>query len=196
MRQQPQWRSGADVFSRPPRVQERRDHGLEQARPGQLDNNWNPELRDDSERFRDSEEALTAAEELKNTRGTNSRVFFAYRLKIRDYVSVGFGAKVSSNQDQQTRSPKCGLPVLCWIGFVSLNLVRFGQAAPGWESTLTKDPPGNFPELRAIRTTYHFGWSGFTAGTGDIHFTKTADKPFQLDATGRTMGLRRALWRC
>ena len=122
-------------------------------------------------------------------------MFFAYRLKIRDYVSVGFGAKVSSNQDQQTRSPKCGLPALWWIVFVSLTLVRLGQAAPSWESTLTKDPPGNFPELRAVRTTYHFGWSGFTAGTGDIHFTKTADKRFQLEATGRTIGLVRALWR-
>src|SRR5439155_1362544 len=122
-------------------------------------------------------------------------VFFAYRLKIRDYVSVGFGAKVSSNQDQQTRSPKCGLPALWWIVFVSLTLVRVGQAAPSWESTLTKDPPGSFPELRPVRTTYHFGWSGFTAGTGDIRFTKTADKRFQLEATGRTIGLVRALWR-
>ena len=67
--------------------------------------------------------------------------------------------------------------------------------APAWESTLTKDPPGNFPEPRPVRTTYHFGWSGFTAGTGDIHFSKTADKRFQLEATGRTIGLVRALWK-
>ena len=69
------------------------------------------------------------------------------------------------------------------------------SGAPAWESTLTKDPPGNFPELRPVRTTYHFGWSGFTAGTGDIHFSKTADKRFQLEAAGRTIGLVRALWR-
>jgi Protein of unknown function (DUF3108) len=69
------------------------------------------------------------------------------------------------------------------------------SGAPAWESTLTKDPPGNFPELRPVRTTYHFGWSGFTAGTGDIHFSKTADKLFQLEAAGRTIGLVRALWR-
>ena len=67
--------------------------------------------------------------------------------------------------------------------------------APAWESTLTKDPPGNFPEPRPVRTTYHFGWSGFTAGTGDIHFSKTADKRFQLEANGRTIGLVRALWK-
>jgi hypothetical protein len=67
--------------------------------------------------------------------------------------------------------------------------------APAWESTLTKDPPGNFPEPRPVHTTYHFGWSGFTAATGDIHFSKTADKRFQLEATGRTIGLVRALWK-
>src|SRR5205807_10356872 len=53
----------------------------------------------------------------------------------------------------------------------------------------------NFPEPRPVHTTYHFGWSGFTAGTGDIHFTKTADKRFQLEATARTIGLVRALWK-
>lgn len=67
--------------------------------------------------------------------------------------------------------------------------------APVWESTLTKDPPGNFPELRPAHTTYHFGWSGFTAGTGDIHFSKTTDKHFELEASGRTIGLVRALWK-
>ena len=69
------------------------------------------------------------------------------------------------------------------------------SGAPAWESTLTKVPPGNFPELRTIHTIYHFGWSGFTAGTGDMHFSKTADNRFQLEATGRTIGLVRALWK-
>jgi hypothetical protein len=72
---------------------------------------------------------------------------------------------------------------------------RMALAAPSWETTLTKDPPGNFPELRPVRTTYHFGWSGFTAGTGDIRFSKVADKRFQLEATGGTTGLVRALWK-
>jgi len=67
--------------------------------------------------------------------------------------------------------------------------------APAWQSTLTKDPPGNFPELRPAHTIYHFGWSGFTAGTGDMHFSKTADKQFQLEASGRSIGLARALWK-
>jgi hypothetical protein len=68
-------------------------------------------------------------------------------------------------------------------------------AAPNWEASVTKDPPGNFPELRSVRTTYHFGWSGFTAGTGDIHFSKTGGMRFQLEANGGTTGLVRALWK-
>jgi hypothetical protein len=81
------------------------------------------------------------------------------------------------------------------IALLPLALVGIGQAAPGWESTVTKDPPGNFPELRPVRTTYHFGWSGFTAGVGEMHFTRTGDKRFQLEATGRTIGLVRAWWK-
>ena len=76
-----------------------------------------------------------------------------------------------------------------------LALCRSASAAPNWQSNLTKDPPGDFPEPRPVRTVYHFGWSGFTAGKGDIHFSKTGGKSFQLEATGGTTGLVRALWK-
>jgi len=33
-----------------------------------------------------------------------------------------------------------------------------------WQSTVSKEPPGNFPELRPLRATYRFGWSGFYGG--------------------------------
>jgi len=102
---------------------------------------------------------------------------------------------VSSNQDKQAPWRKWRPPSIWRIVFVSFALFRIGQAAPSWESTLTKDPPGDFPEPRPARTTYHFGWSGFTAGVGDTHFTKTDDKRFQLEAAGRTIGLVRALWK-
>lgn len=82
---------------------------------------------------------------------------------------------------------------LITAGFV-FESIRAAAAGPAWESTLTKDPPGNFPELRPLLTTYHFGWSGITAGTGEIHFT-TLDKRFQLEAAGKTIGFVRALWR-
>jgi hypothetical protein len=61
--------------------------------------------------------------------------------------------------------------------------------------SLTKDPPGDFPELRPLRANYVFGWSGITAATAEVHFTKPGEDRFQLEATGRTVGLVRALWR-
>jgi hypothetical protein len=86
--------------------------------------------------------------------------------------------------------------LLLLAGFI---VICFGPgaelcAAPSWEATVTKDPPGNFPELRPVKTTYHFGWSGFTAGTGDMQFSK-AGRRFQLEANGGTTGLVRALWK-
>lgn len=81
--------------------------------------------------------------------------------------------------------------------FVTILLFAFRSAllaAPEWEATLTKDPPGNFPPLRSVRTTYQLGWSGITAGTGDLHFSK-AEKHFQFEAAGKTIGFVRALWR-
>ena len=67
--------------------------------------------------------------------------------------------------------------------------------AANWEATLTRDPPGNFPELRPLHASYRFGWSGFTAATGDVHFTKPSPNRFELDGTGRTIGFVRALWK-
>jgi hypothetical protein len=80
------------------------------------------------------------------------------------------------------------------IVFLLLHTFSFGSAA-NWQSTLTKDPPGNFPELRPLRATYRFGWSGLTAATGEVHFTKPSQDRLQLDGTGRTIGFVRALWK-
>jgi len=122
-------------------------------------------------------------------------VFFAYSLRFRDYVSVEFGASVNSNEYGRSRSGRWRTLSVCLTALLPLALAGIGQASPSWESTLTKDPSGNFPELRPLRATYNFGWSGFTAGVGDMHFTKTGDKRFQLEATGRTIGLVRAWWK-
>jgi hypothetical protein len=67
--------------------------------------------------------------------------------------------------------------------------------AENWQATLSKEPVGNFPELRSLRASYRFGWSGFTAATGDVHFTKPSENKLQLDGTGRTIGFVRALWK-
>jgi len=70
-----------------------------------------------------------------------------------------------------------------------------GSLAQNWEATLSKEPAGNFPELRPLRASYRFGWSGLTAATGDVHFTKPSEDKLQLDGIGRTIGLVRALWK-
>ena len=70
-----------------------------------------------------------------------------------------------------------------------------GSFAADWQATLSKEPVGNFPELRPLRASYRFGWSGVTAATGEIHFTKPSNDKFQLEGTGRTIGFVRALWK-
>jgi Protein of unknown function (DUF3108) len=67
--------------------------------------------------------------------------------------------------------------------------------AQNWQATLSKEPPGNFPEPRPLRASYRFGWSGVTAATGDVHFTKPSENKLQLEGTGRTIGFVRALWK-
>ena len=79
--------------------------------------------------------------------------------------------------------------IFVFLAFCSSSL------AENWQSTLSKDPAGNFPELRPLRASYRFGWSGLTAATGDVHFTKPSENKFQLNGTGRTVGLVRALWK-
>jgi hypothetical protein len=70
-----------------------------------------------------------------------------------------------------------------------------GLLAANWQATLSKEPAGNFPELRPLHASYRFGWSGLTAATGEVHFTKPSNDRFQLQGTGRTTGLVRALWK-
>ena len=85
--------------------------------------------------------------------------------------------------------PRIVPAIFAFLAFCSSSL------GENWEGTLSKDPVGNFPELRPLRASYRFGWSGLTAATGDVHFTKPSEDKFQLDGTGRTIGLVRALWK-
>jgi hypothetical protein len=85
------------------------------------------------------------------------------------------------------RLTKCAITILLasWTG----------SFAADWQATLSKEPAGNFPDLRPLRASYRFGWSGVTAATGDIHFTKPSNDRFQLEGIGRTIGFVRALWK-
>jgi hypothetical protein len=82
---------------------------------------------------------------------------------------------------------------------IAAAVVLIASASPSfaanWQSGVTKDPPGNFPPLRPLRATYNFGWSGLTAATADVHFFRPSDNRSQLEGSGRTTGLARALWR-
>ena len=84
-------------------------------------------------------------------------------------------------------------PTQCFIGL--LFAFCASSLAANWQTTVTKDPAGNFPELRPVHASYHFGWSGLTAATGEVHFTKPSRDKFQFDGTGRTIGLVRVLWK-
>ena len=70
-----------------------------------------------------------------------------------------------------------------------------GLFAADWQATLSKEPVGNFPELRPLRASYRFGWSGVTAASGEIHFSRPSNDRFELEGTGRTTGFVRALWK-
>jgi Protein of unknown function (DUF3108) len=81
------------------------------------------------------------------------------------------------------------------IALLLLLASCFTAVAASWQSTVTKDPPGPFPELRPLGATYHFGWAGVTAATGEVHFTKPSEDRFQLEGVGRTTGFVRVLWK-
>jgi hypothetical protein len=68
-------------------------------------------------------------------------------------------------------------------------------AAPDWTSTLTREPPGDFPGLRPVRATYTFGWSGITAGTASVRFFRGEANNFILEGHGRSAGFARVLWK-
>src|SRR5438270_77993 len=85
-------------------------------------------------------------------------------------------------------------PAQCFITLL-FAFCAASLSAANWQPTLSKDSAGNFPELRPLRASYRFGWSGLTAATGEVHFTKPSRDKFQFDGTGRTIGLARALWR-
>jgi hypothetical protein len=99
------------------------------------------------------------------------------------------GGRLRSAQIWLAIGPRILPAIFAFLAFCSSSL------AENWEATLSKEPIGNFPEMGPLRASYRFGWSGLTAATGDVHFTKPSENKFQLDGTGRTIGFVRALWK-
>ncbi|MBA3542991.1 MAG: DUF3108 domain-containing protein, partial [Chthoniobacterales bacterium] len=82
-----------------------------------------------------------------------------------------------------------------WLGAILLNLASAGAAAPpDWEKTVTTLPRGTFPNARPLIATYNFGWNDLVAATAVIQFGKIGEQ-LQLEATGGTVGVVRALWK-
>src|SRR5205814_10528501 len=84
-------------------------------------------------------------------------------------------------------------PTQCFVAL--LFAFCASSLAANWQATVTKDPAGNFPELRPLGASYRFGWSGLTAATAEVHFTKPSRDKFQFDVTCRTIGGVRVLWK-
>jgi hypothetical protein len=80
--------------------------------------------------------------------------------------------------------------------WLSASLAGLSPTAspPPWEKTITTLPRGDFPDPRPLVATYNFGWSGLVAATAEFQFDRT-DGRLQLQGTGQTVGLVRALWR-
>ena len=117
-------------------------------------------------------------------------MYFFVRMKSSDPCDrEGIGGRLRRAQIWLVIAPRTLPAIFAFLAFCSSSL------AENWEATLSKDPIGNFPELRPLRASYRFGWSGLTAATGDVHFTKPSENKFQLDGTGRTIGFVRALWK-
>lgn len=108
-------------------------------------------------------------------------------------------SRCSESGDHNSRRRNGAFLPACSTGIALLLLLvscLSSKALGGnWQATLTGDSPGNFPELRPLHATYHFGWAGFTAATGEVHFAKPSESRFQLEGTGRTTGFVRALWK-
>ena len=94
--------------------------------------------------------------------------------------------------DPATNSARMGARLHAWAIFFLLAATAF---ASDWQTSITTGPPGPFPPPRSLVATYHFGWAGITAATGEAHFTRTSSGRFELDGTGHTAGLVRALWK-
>jgi len=82
-----------------------------------------------------------------------------------------------------------------FVGIWTTLAAPSATPAEDWTSTLTRDPRGNFPDLRPLRASYAFSWSGITAATAEAYFHRGGENTFVLEGKGRTVGLARVLWR-
>src|SRR4029079_5915415 len=89
------------------------------------------------------------------------------------------------------------LKTVARIGVLAALLLvgRTSHAAASWESTAPSSAPPVFPNPRPLHARYGFGWSGFSCATVETRMSQAGGNRIQLDATARTTGFARALWK-
>lgn len=81
------------------------------------------------------------------------------------------------------------LSVFKWKGATS------AEDSPDWSGSLTTAKgPGNFAPLPPMRLGYRFGWVGLQAAKAEIRFFSQTQTTCEIDATGATSGMARALF--
>ena len=79
--------------------------------------------------------------------------------------------------------------VFKWKGAAS------AEETPDWSGSLTTAKgPGNFVPLPPMRLAYRFGWVGLQAAKAEIRLFSNTPTTFEIDATGATSGMARALY--
>jgi hypothetical protein len=82
------------------------------------------------------------------------------------------------------------------MGLAAIALLWICSArAASWESTITSSSAPSFPNPRPLHARYGFSWSGFSCASAEARLSKSGGDRLQLDATARTTGLARALWK-
>jgi hypothetical protein len=82
------------------------------------------------------------------------------------------------------------LSVFKWKGATS------AEDSPDWSGSLTTAKgPGDFAPPPPMRLAYRFGWAGLPAAKAEIQFFSQTLTTFEIDATGATSGLARALFK-
>jgi Protein of unknown function (DUF3108) len=70
------------------------------------------------------------------------------------------------------------------------------EDSPDWSGSLTTAKgPGNFAPPPPMRLAYRFGWVGVQAAKAEIQLISQTPTTFEIDATGATSGMARALFK-
>lgn len=79
--------------------------------------------------------------------------------------------------------------------FIFLLTAASALADGDWREKITASKPGGFPAPRPLTLHYRLGWSGIPAGEASIQYRRPKPDLLEIDASGGTSGVARALWK-